>query len=127
MSVTLDYGLLCDFVRREDNGKLIIVGAYSSNVAIPTFPFVGQFNLVTHISMPEVGVNDVKLRVLIDAVENHRLEFNVEVVEVSKEWVPILLQPLQFVVPGTLSIDYSDDGQNWKEFFKINVVRQPSG
>jgi uncharacterized protein DUF6941 len=32
------YGLICDDVRREDNGKLIIIGAYGSNISVGTFP-----------------------------------------------------------------------------------------
>ena len=34
----LDYWLLCDMIRREDNGKLIIVGAYTPDIVIQAVP-----------------------------------------------------------------------------------------
>lgn len=32
------YTLLCDDVRREDNGKLIILGLYFGVITVPQFP-----------------------------------------------------------------------------------------
>lgn len=40
MPITLDYSIVCDEVRREDNGKLIIIGMYVGVVALPQLPFV---------------------------------------------------------------------------------------
>ncbi|MDD5558081.1 hypothetical protein [Candidatus Methylomirabilis sp.] len=34
----LDYWLLCDTVRREDSGKLIIVGVYMPDIGVPAVP-----------------------------------------------------------------------------------------
>lgn len=34
----IEYAIVCDDVRREDNGKLIIIGAYSSDIIIPSYP-----------------------------------------------------------------------------------------
>ncbi len=34
----LEYWLLCDAVRREDNGKLIIVGMYPVDIGVPAVP-----------------------------------------------------------------------------------------
>jgi hypothetical protein len=35
----LDYWLLCDIVRREDNGKLVIVGLYTPDILVREVPF----------------------------------------------------------------------------------------
>jgi len=41
MAVTHKYSIVCDEVRREDNGKLLIIGMYSNSVIIvPSFPAV---------------------------------------------------------------------------------------
>lgn len=40
MSLTLRYTLLCDEVRREDNGKLLIIGLYTPNILVPQLPFI---------------------------------------------------------------------------------------
>lgn len=34
----LDYWLLCDTIRREDSGKLIIVGLYTPDIIVPAVP-----------------------------------------------------------------------------------------
>jgi hypothetical protein len=40
MAFTHKYTLICDDMRREDNGKLIIIGLYTGTVALPQLPFV---------------------------------------------------------------------------------------
>ena len=40
MAVTHTYTILCDDVRREDNGKLIILGMYLGTIAVPMLPMV---------------------------------------------------------------------------------------
>lgn len=39
MAITHKYTLICDDVRREDNGKLILLGLYTGNIAVPQIPF----------------------------------------------------------------------------------------
>ncbi len=39
MPITSRYVLVCDEVRKEDNGKLIIIGLYTPNILIPQLPF----------------------------------------------------------------------------------------
>ena len=39
MSTTAKYVLVCDEVRKEDNGKLIIIGLYTPDIAVPQIPF----------------------------------------------------------------------------------------
>lgn len=34
----LDYWLLCDMIRREDNSKLIIIGAYTPDIVVQAVP-----------------------------------------------------------------------------------------
>jgi len=39
MPITAKYILICDDVRREDNGKIIIVGMYIQDMIVPQLPF----------------------------------------------------------------------------------------
>lgn len=39
MAITHKYTLLCDDIRREDNGKFIILGLYTPDVVVPSVPF----------------------------------------------------------------------------------------
>lgn len=40
MAIKHKYTIVCDEVRREDNGKLIIIGVYQKVIAIPQLPFM---------------------------------------------------------------------------------------
>lgn len=40
LQITHKFTLLCDDVRREDNGKLIIVGLYTPNIMVSQIPIV---------------------------------------------------------------------------------------
>ncbi len=40
MSVKHTFTIVCDDVRREDNGKLLILGMYMGTIAVPQLPFV---------------------------------------------------------------------------------------
>jgi len=40
MAITARYILVCDDVRREDNGKIIIIGLYLPDMAVPQIPFI---------------------------------------------------------------------------------------
>ena len=40
MSVTHKYTIICDDVRREDNGKLIVLGMYLGTITVPQLPAI---------------------------------------------------------------------------------------
>jgi hypothetical protein len=49
MPITHDYTIICDDVRREDNGKLIVLGMYMGTITVPMLPFV--FPTLTVLSL----------------------------------------------------------------------------
>ena len=40
MAITHKYTIVCEQIRKEDNGKLILLGVYTPNIASPQLPFV---------------------------------------------------------------------------------------
>jgi len=40
MTISEKYVLMCDDFRREDNGKIIIIGMYFGEMTVPSLPFV---------------------------------------------------------------------------------------
>jgi hypothetical protein len=39
MTITEKYIIMCDDIRREDNGKLVIIGMYMDTIQVPALPF----------------------------------------------------------------------------------------
>lgn len=126
MSITINNGFLCDLVRQEANGKFIAVGIYSSAVIFASFPGTSGFTLLASYEADKPGAHKIVFRTLVGGEENQRLEGEIEVVTATPDLVPLPVQPIQFVVPTTLSFEYQDDEGNWHEFFQINVTRPPT-
>jgi hypothetical protein len=40
MAITQKYSIMCDDVRREDNGKMMLIGVYSPDITVPHVPVV---------------------------------------------------------------------------------------
>lgn len=49
MSITHTHTIICDDVRREDNGKLIVLGMYMGTITVPMLPFT--FPTLTVLSL----------------------------------------------------------------------------
>lgn len=45
------FGFVCDDVRRENNGKLIFIGAYASDIVVPELPAALILTLVLRVEM----------------------------------------------------------------------------
>ena len=53
---TCQYTILCDDIRREDNGKLIFLGVYLPDVVVPQIPFIQpQFVFFQMLDWPTPG------------------------------------------------------------------------
>lgn len=66
ISANINYCVLCDEVRREDNGKLIVIGAYGGNVTVPRFPARMRFSLMMSSTAKEVGKSEFDFRARYD-------------------------------------------------------------
>jgi hypothetical protein len=62
-SVQFRYGIVCDDARREDNGKLLLVGVYAGNIIVPRFPATLLLCLV--IAVDAAGPYEVPLELRV--------------------------------------------------------------
>ncbi len=60
------YAIVCDDVRREDNGKLIIIGAYASDIRIPSHSANLRLSLVVAVRSETKHQTLVSARVMQD-------------------------------------------------------------
>lgn len=126
MSVVFSTALLCDQIRQEANGKLIAIGIYTSSIVFGSFPIVAQFQILALAKSSDAGSQKISVRVMVLGQENQRFEGELELLKAGEDWLPIPLQPIQFQVPGILTIEQDDGNGIWREFFRINVER-PTG
>ncbi|MBZ5550465.1 MAG: hypothetical protein LAO22_21320 [Acidobacteriia bacterium] len=64
MAIKHKYTLICDDVRREDNGKLIIIGVYQKVIALPQIPFIlPSLTFFQVLESDRPGMWSVKIRI----------------------------------------------------------------
>lgn len=62
MKLALDYAVVCDAVRREDNGKLIFIGVYGRHIGLRRFPADLSLSLAVRLFADEPGEMDLEFR-----------------------------------------------------------------
>lgn len=83
----VQFGFVCDDVRREENGKLIFIGAYSSDVVVPALPAVLILTLVVRVEMK--GEATLELQVKMGDTLLRKGKGKVRSSAAGGHWVPI--------------------------------------
>ena len=125
MAVIFNAAILCDDIRKEDNGKYIAIGIYSSNVVVGMFPVISRYCLLMRARMEGAHSETLKFRVLVDGAEVQRMEGFIEGTQPGEDWLPIVLQPIKLDVPAPLTLEQESSEGEWSEFFRISVIRPP--
>lgn len=66
-SFALDYAIVCDQVRREENGKLFLIGVYGGNIVVPTVPAILPVCLALRLRANKAGMFPISVRVTLKA------------------------------------------------------------
>lgn len=72
-SMIVEAVILCDQVRREDNGKLLLIGVYSDVITVPRLPLPIQLTLAVEIRVVQAGTFTFSIDVT-DPLGNHVVE-----------------------------------------------------
>ncbi|WP_104822320.1 hypothetical protein [Rhizobium sp. NXC24] len=118
---------VCDFVRREDNGKFIIIGAYTNEIIFSSLPspfFLSLWFLLEH---EKVGVDKIALRGVLggQAEPVFFIEGEVDVIDTSN-WSPMALGTgITILEPGTLTIDAKLGDEDWETVRELRITMGP--
>lgn len=116
--------VLCDDVRVENNGKAILIGVYSGDVAVPATPFLLPFYVWTNFSPEGLGEIAVNFRISFQGkpVVSGRGGITVERTEDV-----ILLLP-QFLVKGEeggeLLVEMQQEDGAWSTIIRKQIVKR---
>ncbi|MDO8421741.1 MAG: hypothetical protein Q7S99_06240 [Parvibaculum sp.] len=123
MKIRLQYALICDDVRREDNGKLILIGVYGRHVGYSALPVVASFSLVVSILTDGVGEEVIEFRCIADGIEKYANKgmLNIDAPGAATFNVPML--NLELDNKTVLEFQWKlPDTDKWEEIFSIPVV-----
>jgi len=123
--VSLKFSLICDEVRREDNGKLLIIGLYLPDIVVPQLPFVlSSLTLFLSLESDTSGHAGFHLRL-------QRLETGQNLVETRGGMVfqrpgqavsHLKFANVQFVAAGAYNFILDVDGQPDPIIIGFNVI-----
>ena len=103
-SLTFRYALLCDDVRREDNGKLIIIGMYGGDIALPMLPSSIFASLVAAFDASEKQSEKINLTVTLNAKPMVAGDISVEIAGAGLAHIILPSIPLNFDKEGTMVV-----------------------
>jgi hypothetical protein len=64
--ITIKFGIICDDVRREENGKFILIGVYGHDIIVPSLPANILVSVVYQFEAKETGSFETTFRISID-------------------------------------------------------------
>ena len=121
MPINITSALLCDQIRREDNGKLIAIGVYSGGVILPTMPGTIGFATLVRMEPESLGTHEVTIRATLSGATVAEQQGEVSIVHTRAEWTPIPLPPINITEPGQLRIEQKF-GKKWTPFLIVEIV-----
>lgn len=113
--VAIRFGIVCDQVRREDNGKLLLVGVYGHNISVPSLPTNIMLTLVLGIvAQKRVTDHPVEVQTEFNGRQIHGGRGTVSVTESGTDLlvVPNILVPA--ATEGELTFKAKLGNDRWK-------------
>ncbi len=131
--------LVCDDIRKEENGKAILIGVYSNNIILSTFPVTIPLSLWLQGKAKD---GDYRLELRVEAHSegeaapfqtSRNMEFSIRdetgkggtEFSIAMNQVPVLLRG-----PGSLFVQFRQNDEDWttlarKEIVLATPVRAP--
>lgn len=117
-----DYAVVCDHIRREDTGKLILIGVYGSSVLVSRVPITLSFALAIRMTPKEVGHKDVEFRATCDGEEVAKGEVAVTFEDTDVGFVGLPAVPVTIIREGKLRFEMREkNAKRWVMLAEINA------
>jgi hypothetical protein len=124
MPITHKYTLMCDEMRREDNGKLLLIGVYQDVILASQFPFaLPGITFYMKIESDRPGSWSVRMRLEhLDSGEKMLEALGAITFQRPGPGInPIRLPPIQFKAPGVYHFVLEVEGQPDPILYEFSV------
>ena len=117
------YAIVCDDVRREDNGKLIIIGTYASDIRIPSCSARLRLTILVAVRSETEHQSLVKIRVMQDGKQIFEMKEELELSFVAQDLslISIVGMPVVAEIGKTLDFQVRFDQGRFRSACKLNV------
>ena len=124
----IEYAIVCDDVRREDNGKLIIIGAYASDILIPSRSPNLRLTILIAVRSEIKHQSLVKIRVMQDGKQIFEMKEELEIFVAAQDISSIVIAaiPIAAEIGKTLDFQVRFDQGRFRSACKLNVREKAS-
>jgi hypothetical protein len=113
---------MCDQIRQEVNGKLLLIGVYTSSVVFQNFPAAAEFSLFARCHFSKAGDYDFNVELEVGKSSRATVGGKITIEDASLEaWLPIYLPPISLPGATTITASYLNDSDEKIRFFSIPV------
>lgn len=114
-------GFLCDEIRKEDNGKLLAFGIYSSNITLGEFPVELGVTLAFRMKAKKLGTTNFKIRALFNGEELMQIHATLDVLISRWDLSPTPRFGIKLSEPGELEFQVCEADSGWKSLMTLPV------
>ena len=120
--VTVRFGLLCDQVRREDNGKLLLIGVFGHDIRVASLPARLALTLVIGISSKSsVDDHSIEVKTSFNGRQVHTGSGRITISESGAELIVVPNIVIQLEQPGELEFKVKLGEGRWNTAATIPV------
>ncbi len=118
--INIDFALICDEVRREDNGKLLIIGLYAYDIIVRNFPVDLALTVVVSVNVDAPIETDFELKISHDGKLMSDMKGRFRVEKSSITGFPKLT--LHISDPGELQFEMRFGDGEWRTIRKTPIL-----
>lgn len=127
--ITHKYTIMCDEVRREDNGKFILIGVFADSILVNTFPatLLG-LTFFVKLEIDDPGIYGMKMR--LEKLEGgeplYRAEGAFGYDQIAPVFIPARTPPVTFNEAGAYNFVIEFEGtEPFLYTFSVNLAEKP--
>ena len=125
------FSLVCDEIRREDNGKLIMIGVYVGEILVPTFPANLRLTIWAQWKSPAKNAESFELDLKVEVEDGEPLRAKGVINGPTEAGDDVLLHvsgvPVKATKPTTMKLSVKVEGSDeWRELAQKRIELMPS-
>ena len=125
--VSIDSIIVCDDIRREDNGKFILIGVYAASILVAEFPVEMSLCFFGRLTPNKVGEIKVDFRYSKDKRPISGAQMVVEATALDPDIFAGPSIPVKIESPGRLTLECRQSEDVWNKLFSIEVSQISDG
>lgn len=125
MQVRTNYAVICDDIRREDNGKLIYIGVYGRDIQVSSMPATLALSVALSLTVDEAGEINLEFAWEYEGKTISRGKGQIAMAEPGVGMINIPALPIpDLKEPGKLEFKVRFDDKDWETVSVLPVINR---